>query len=681
MDVNNDELYQNSHNDSESDSNSSVLGDTESERTVFENKDSDQKLESSNQNTTSTTTSTSTIITSTTTTTTTTTATSTFNDTTEETIIDDISNKTSVSASLVDNEPIKSSVELELAANTENIIADPCAMAEGSNSKILRMDNTNNRHDDIIKKENIKEETIIPPTPTYSIFPKTQIKTEITINSHRQLQPPPPQHPPPQNNTDMIMDAREPDAVLLTGEKDRMMTNDRMEEMNMDWNMNMVNHNMGLKSNKDESMDKPTDVNIDSPYVHFPPELEPSHLTPMNNTPSLFPLKNKKGRKAMSLDSSNTPSMMNTSTVNLMSSPFINTKELESTPMLSTPLFHSPGMDAINTLPLSKTTVASGKKKSKCDSITIPSHTEPLNPLTPLSAKDTITPTITPTNSLISSTNGYPTLSGMDKYSLMRTVTPTTSTTPSSLNRSNSLPNPRHTPIVPSSTTTPNNPTSGVFLDRVQVPSHVSSHLSSHVSPHSIPSNIQPSPPTPQVPSQGTPPSHPSLPPSMTTANANNSILLGHPSQAGSPTTLYNPNVLYNGMTSGGMPNMYSIPSNMSSTPPPPPPQAISMPSNLGYPSTLGNVPSNVYLPNPNSATTTTPDPTFQNTNPWLLEFQPMTSPAYQNYPNYHMNSIENSDMEAMNNFSNAAAAAAGTTPPSSTTTTQTLHSSFYYMP
>jgi len=132
--------------------------------------------------------------------------------------------------------------------------------------------------------------------------------------------------------------------------------------------------------------------------------------------------------------------------------------------------------------------------------------------------------------------------------------------------------------------------------------------------------------------------------------------------------------------------------------------QSIAIPTNsLDYTSTMGalvsNVSSNVISTsnitsttnvflNPSLNTTAqtltnNADASFQNTNPWLLDFQPLTSSYHQHYPNYHMNTIKNSAMEAFN-FSSANP----TNVNSSTTTTaagtmtqqQQQQESFYFM-
>jgi len=593
MDVNNDELYLNI-NDSEIESTASVIEDNESEKTMFENKDLDEKTEETEKSLNQSSTSNPKIL----------------DNTSKETDID--GNKTPT-PSTVGNVHTKATNKLKMTSNTENSIVNSIVSTPNIKPSTVAMSSNLDDKQKILYKENMHTQT------------DKKIKQEPKIKSTKKQQ---------ENNEkiiDNVINSKKPESMKLDIKKENVLNEVRdlkdkqepIKEIKMKWNL--VN-NLGL--NMDDSLDKTmhTDsVVIPTNYdIHFPSKLE--------QTPSNISIKSKHN-KPMSLDSKTLKhSIMNTPTnVNqLMSSPFINTKELETTPILSSQLYSSPSMDPLNTLPLSKT--RSSSKKTACDSITIPSNAEPLKPLTPLSSKDSITSNITssnisPTsaNTILTTNSGF---SGIDNNSMLRT-------TP--INRSNSLPNPHHTPIVapPSSAS---NPTSAVYLDMVQVPSHVPSH----------------------GPSQGTTHTHPSLPPSISTSNTNN-ILLSHPNQAGSPTSIYDPNVLYNTMTNG-IPNMYSIPSN------------ISVPSNsLGYPSTLGNISSNVYLTNANATLgTATPESNFQNTNPWLLEFQPMTTPASQNYPNYHMNSIENSDMEAINNYPNAT-----NTP---TSTTQNINQPFYYM-
>jgi hypothetical protein len=141
--------------------------------------------------------------------------------------------------------------------------------------------------------------------------------------------------------------------------------------------------------------------------------------------------------------------------------------------------------------------------------------------------------------------------------------------------------------------------------------------------------------------------------------NTTSNTLYSSPSSINSNSLshVYHPN---------GLGNITTVPSNVNVATPTAAAtnrQNISVPSHsINYTPTMGtlttsnvssnvstNVSSNVFIDpttNTNPTLTNTQDTTFQNNNPWLLDFQPMTSSYHQHYPNYHMNTIKNSAME-----------------------------------
>ncbi|ORX51804.1 hypothetical protein BCR36DRAFT_325319 [Piromyces finnis] len=388
-------------------------------------------------------------------------------------------------------------------------------------------------------------------------------------------------------------------------------------EIEMNWKLKnpMVDTNLNLtteNNTKDSQMDKDTSfpTSYASEYdVQYTLELDRSHPS-MNNIPSTsqltsLPIK-MDNPKVGTLDPNNS-NVLNISNVPaIMPSPFL--KKVEPTSVISQQLFTSPSLNALNSLSLSNITnpnehgtKASTLNKSDDESITIPGK---ITTLTPLSTTANTMISNNPSNRLMSSNNSF-SISSLDSHSMVR-PTPT-------VNRSNSLPNPQHTPIVALSSTS-SNTTSSDYLDIIQLPPPMLS----------------------QDPDQRV---NPSLPPPISISK---NYFITHPSQASSPTTtLYGQNVLYQ-----------TIPTPLSSNPQ----QNVQVPfPSLDYSSSYDNTSSTsttpssskVYLSN-TSYHSVNPENTFQNTNPWLLEFQPITTPAYQNYPNYHLNSIENSDMEIM---------------------------------